>query len=167
MEDQSRRDNLIFWGLDEVESETWEDCENKVRECMAGTLDIADAQDDNLVEIERAHRLGKKRDRSGKRQGIIVKFGRWKHKQRAKNAAKDRLSKDSGHTGNVRISEDFCQELRNTRKELLKEIPNIKSENPGVKVFLNHDKVPAGRNTYKYDGILHEVYSVSDREHGH
>ncbi|OWF55688.1 hypothetical protein KP79_PYT24928 [Mizuhopecten yessoensis] len=156
---------MIFWGLDEDdEFETWEKCEKKVRDCMVETLGLEDAGDDREIEIERAHRLGRKKvGPNSKARGIIVKFGRWKHKQRVKNAVKEKLSKDSGYKGKTRVSEDYSQELRNIRKELLDAIPSIKTENPGKKVFLNYDKVTAGRNIYKYDTCVSEVYLVTDR----
>ncbi|WP_419601080.1 hypothetical protein, partial [Thiolapillus sp.] len=60
LENQSRRNNLIF-GLPLDGSETWEDCERKVRDIIRRNMKI-----NKEVEIERAHPLGK--------NTVMVKF---------------------------------------------------------------------------------------------
>ena len=59
LEDQSRRDNLIVWGIEEEDDDTesWIDCEEKVRKAFKDTLGIENAEDEDRLVIERAHRL--------------------------------------------------------------------------------------------------------------
>ena len=55
MENQSRRNNLVFTGFASVTEgfESWEDCESKVKACVKEGMDIA------VLEMERTHRVGK------------------------------------------------------------------------------------------------------------
>ena len=93
LEDQSRRDNLIFYGIPESVDgkETWEESENLVRNVMKDTLKVesADMEGNLGIEIERAHRLPRSHGRHGQQvttenqpRPIIVKFSRWKHRQK-------------------------------------------------------------------------------------
>jgi hypothetical protein len=47
LEDQSRRDNLIFWGVPEKDgTETWNDCEQTVRSILSDTFKVDSADND-------------------------------------------------------------------------------------------------------------------------
>ena len=103
LEDRSRRNNLRFDGLTEVTNETWDGCERKIQKILSDKLEITED-----VEIERCHRMGK---RKGNRpRTIICKFLRFKDKQKIlKNAKK---LKNSG----IYIYEDFCNDTMELRK---------------------------------------------------
>ena len=63
LEEQSRRENLIFYGIPEItesEKETWEDCEKKVRTVMKVELRIEHALDEE-IQIGRAHSIRAKK----------------------------------------------------------------------------------------------------------
>ena len=62
MENQSRRNNLVFTGFASVREgfESWEDCERKVKACVKEGMGITER-----LEIKRAHRAGK---------AIVVRF---------------------------------------------------------------------------------------------
>ena len=70
LEDQSRRDNLIFNGIEESENETWDDVEQKVRDIMADNLNIENARNDADVGIERTHRLNVKHRQPNRPIGV-------------------------------------------------------------------------------------------------
>ena len=63
LENQSRRSNVILDGIPDVESESWSDAEIKVKKLFTDHLKI----DPKLIEIERAHHVGKY-DPSGRDQ---------------------------------------------------------------------------------------------------
>ena len=159
LEDQSRRDNLIFWGINEDDegiNETWNDCEAKVRAALTGTLDIQEGEDDSGIQIERAHRIGR-RD-PVKPRGIMVKFGRWKHREVVLSTARTRLGKKS----RLKVSEDYSQSVRSIRGRLLDHIDAIKEHFVDEKVTLSYDKIVAGKRVFRYDDDSDSVYSVED-----
>ena len=71
LESQSRRENLIFHGINEEPKETWNDTEKKVRTVLKEKLNIDNAEDQEAVSIERAHRLPTK-DRNKPRPIIFL-----------------------------------------------------------------------------------------------
>ena len=75
LEDFSRRDNLLFTGIEENSNEN---CENTVRDILARKL-LYKVCDVNKIVIVRAHRLG--RFKSGQTRPIIVKFREYADKQ--------------------------------------------------------------------------------------
>lgn len=72
LNNRMRRNNLIFKGIVEQDSETWQETEGLVNEFVSKNLGIA------AGEIERAHRIGQKRP--GYTRPIIVKFLNFKEK---------------------------------------------------------------------------------------
>lgn len=42
LESQSRRNNLVFYGVDEEQTETWDDTEQKVKKVIEENLNIQD-----------------------------------------------------------------------------------------------------------------------------
>ena len=55
LEDRSRRNNLRIDGVAEENGESWDDCEQKVKEIFMDKLEL-----ENVIIIERAHRAKKK-----------------------------------------------------------------------------------------------------------
>ena len=136
-EDHSRRDNLLFFGIEE--SETFEssgECETKIRQTMADLHQEGDYE----VEFDRVHRLGKKKtdSQTGKviTRPIIAKFTQHKDKElileriRALGKAQKGLT-----TGKkvFKISEDFCKTTQSIRKELLQKLKEGKENNVDIK----------------------------------
>lgn len=161
LEDQNRRNNLVFWGVEEAnEFESWDECERKVRDIISEKMSVEDAHDDNTIQIERAHRLGRKTANSTqnpKPRGIIVNFGRWKHKQQVLKAARAELPKGSI----VKVSEDFSQAVRDMRRGLIENIDRLKDEFPNEKVFLRFDKLVVGSKTFRFDVAKKKMYQDS------
>ena len=83
LENQSRRNNIRIVGVDELENEdeTWEKSEEVVKKLVNDKLELTDD-----LQIERAHRVGKKRNKEesrpdGSKYGprpIVAKFLSWK-----------------------------------------------------------------------------------------
>lgn len=104
LEDRSRRNNLLFYGIPD-ERENWEECEAKVLKALTGVLDPLPSG-----AIERAHRLGT--FSNNKCRPIIVKFASFKTKDKILGSRKKLKEKD------VSVSEDFCFATRQVRKKL-------------------------------------------------
>jgi len=106
LEDRSRRNNLKIDGIKEMDKETWDDCEKRIKEVLKNNLKM------DGIEIERAHRLGRKDHNKQRPRTIIFKLSSWKQKQRIlKNRNKLR------HTG-MFINEDFSDATNEIRKQL-------------------------------------------------
>jgi len=106
IENQSRRNNLIFDGIKDDKKETWEQSEVKVKEVLKTKLRL----NTDAIEIERAHRNGRPGDRP---RPIVVKFSRFKDKQSILRHAK--LLKGTS----IYINEDYSERIRQKRKDLL------------------------------------------------
>lgn len=143
LEAQSRRDNLLFYGLPETPkrdgegnfiSETWKDCEAKVKDFIKEKLGLSDSD----IEIERAHRINTK----NKPRPIIAKFSHHKVKESVLSAAK--LLKNTPFS----ISEDFTKRVRDARRELIPFMTKAREE--GKRANLRYDKLVIDRVSYKY-----------------
>ena len=85
LEDKHRRNNLRFMDIKQksgVESETWKESEAKVKVFLQEKLGL---ETDEII-IERAHRIGKKKER--KRRTIIAKFLNYKQRKKVLNKYK-------------------------------------------------------------------------------
>ena len=87
-ENQSRRCNLRFDGVSEVDGETWEQTGKNVRRAMTTTLELPEAQV-HAINIERAHRTGSTGTRA---RTIVVKFKSYKDRELVLQAAKKNLA---------------------------------------------------------------------------
>ncbi|KAH9382493.1 hypothetical protein HPB48_010921 [Haemaphysalis longicornis] len=114
-EDRSRRDNLVFYGITDSKSETWQDSEKKIIALAAEKLQF----DIPTGTITRAHRIG--RFAPGRNRPIIVKFSAIKIKELvfAKRSSLD----DSDFS----ISLDFCPATRLPRKKLVENGKSLKA----------------------------------------
>jgi hypothetical protein len=154
LEDQSRRDNLIFYGIDEgTGKESWSDCEKKVRNVLKDKVGIKDADKDEVISIERAHRLSSKKtgtNQPNRPRPVIVKFTRWKIKDdicfKARNVFKEQVHKDSGYG----VSEDYSVQVRETRAKLIPFLVQKRQELPDKSVYLKYDKLVADKKQFKW-----------------
>ncbi|XP_037554789.1 uncharacterized protein LOC119431375 [Dermacentor silvarum] len=143
LENRSRRNNLLFFGIDdENEKETWDESERKVISVCSDKLGITVQQS----TIERAHRMGK--HNNDKPRPIIVKFGLFKDKQRLLSAA----SKLKG--SRISLSEDYSQQVRRCRSKL---IAYARDQNSGARYKLKYNKMTYEGKTYIYDGTTDSV----------
>ena len=130
IDSQSRRDNLIFTGIKEVEREKWSDCEKSVRDIITNVLKMENGND---IHFERVHRNGIKSP--GRTRNIIAKFSRYKDREAVWQNRK-KLSK-SGYT----LLEDFPNEVQNERKLLIPILKVAKTMNSVKSAYLKVDKL--------------------------
>lgn len=128
LENRSRRNNLCFEGIDEVNKfETWEQSEEKLKQVLNDHLEI---EPDEVV-IERAHRVGKKVP--DKPRPIIAKFLNYKDKDKIWNNRK----KFKGT--NVMVREEFSERISQKRKDLIPKMISVRKE--GKIAYLRYDKL--------------------------
>ena len=92
-----------------MDDESWNDCENKVKEILKNRLVLEN------VDIERAHRMGKRKQDQTHPRTIIFKLASWKAKEQI--LSKRKLLKDTGFF----INEDFSDATNKIRKGLFEE----------------------------------------------
>ena len=123
MENQTRRNNIRIEGMREDPGETWDKTEAAVRDLLSKKLGL----DGPAVEIERAHRVGKRptaydssatEEASPRHRSICVKLLRYKDKTAIlKNAKK---LKQTG----IYINEDLSDMIMARRRE---QMPNLRA----------------------------------------
>lgn len=114
LENQSRRNNIRIDGVKEKHGENWDQTELVVKEILATHLNVAP---ENL-EIERAHRVGKKEDqtRGNKSRTIVAKMLRYK--DRAHIIRNSFKLKGTAYS----INEDVSETIQLRRKELMPQL---------------------------------------------
>ncbi|XP_075533156.1 uncharacterized protein LOC142566194 [Dermacentor variabilis] len=144
LENRSRRNNLLFFGIDdENKKETWDESERKVISVCSVKLAITVEPS----KIERAHRMGK--HNNDKPRPIIVKFGLFKDKQCLLSA----FSKLKG--SRISLSEDYSQQVRRCRSKL---IAYAQEQNSGARYKLKNNKMTYEGKTYIYDDTTDSVW---------
>ena len=123
MEDQQRRDNLVFGGISEDKNESWEQSELKVKELIRNRLGVT-----GPVDIERAHRIGRFQraapGSSNRPRNIVAKFSSF----RVRDNVLRNASKLKGNRDGLFISEDLCKASRTKRQEQLAQLKQAKNE---------------------------------------
>ena len=123
MEDQSKRNNLVFRGIPEEKDETWDDCEAAGRKILEEKVGMEEAWRDTDIAIERTHRI--RRFSKGRTRPIVVKFAIINTKN---NVFKNK-SKVQG--SDYRIQEQFNDKITQERKSFQSMIEKaIKEEKP-------------------------------------
>lgn len=134
MENQSRRENLIFHNIPESEDESWEQCETKVRRFISEELEL----DEIRMSVERAHRL----NTNSSPKPVIMKFSRFKDKDKVLRTYREKVKahrerqeqNDEGASANadatedgrdtetlfggIRVAEDFSPRVHKARAKL-------------------------------------------------
>ena len=136
-ETQSRRNNLIFCGIEEQENETWKDCEDKLS-IILKAIGIEN------INFERVHRLGIKESRS---RNIIAKFTYYKDRE-AVWAARFKLAGT-----NKWIMEDFPEEVMAKRKALYPAFKAAQRSTEINKVSMKVDKLCIDGRLFTVDEI--------------
>lgn len=136
LEDRSRRNNFIVFGITESDNETTEQNEKKVpTDVFRERLKV------NVTSAERIHRLGRKQE--GKTRPVIIRVFDYKEKVAVfKNCRK---LKGTG----IAVSDDFCGTTLRKRKKLWE---STKAERDrGLKVRLTHDKIVIDNELYVWN----------------
>ncbi|KAK6171739.1 hypothetical protein SNE40_018177 [Patella caerulea] len=151
LEDESKRENLILLGLEEKETELWEELKEKIRSYFVDTLNMRDAADDKQIPIERVQRLGRKQ--GNRARPVLIKFGRFKHRQLVFEAfrilRRERTNPETPPP--LIIKEDFTERVRECRKKLGSVFIKIKNKAGEDKVSLRHDKLILNCRAFMYD----------------
>ena len=130
-EARGRRNNLLFWGIQETESEN---CEQSVLDIINTKLEVGM---DAPIAIQRAHRVGQKATRYGKTRTkprpIVICFRDYKDVENVLSNA----NKLKGT--NISIGRDYPKEINDARQLLWPKYKEAKKLRP-KKVFL---KFPA------------------------
>lgn len=133
LENQSRRNNLRIDGIPEGPDESWAKTEELVREMLTNKLSFP-TREANDIGIERAHRIGTKRDAENDRpRTIMVKMEKFKDRDTIKQKAKE--CKVRG----LFINEDYSQRVAEIRKDLLPKLKQARSE--GKIAYFSLDKL--------------------------
>lgn len=133
LEDRSRRNNIIVYGIPEATGETWEKSEQLVREVIT---DLGEVESE--IELDRTHRMGKKGGPTPR--PIIARFLRWKDKTRVLEKARSRLKNTD-----VKMGEDFSEKVRAQRKNLIPHMVQARKEGKWASLRFDKlliDKVP-------------------------
>ena len=96
-ENQSKRNNLFFYGISTAVGETWAYCKDKVMNIIKTDMKITDG-----VSIERAHRVGK---------AIICKLLSCKDEDKVRKGAKNLASTNN----DISVREDLSQSVQTKR----------------------------------------------------
>ncbi|XP_077553579.1 uncharacterized protein LOC144168480 [Haemaphysalis longicornis] len=140
LEDRSRRENLLFYGIPDAQ-ESWEQSETSIVGALSGVVDPLPQN-----AIERAHRLGAYHP--NKCRPIIVKFSSYKLKDSVLAVRKKLKEKD------ITISEDFSPATRHARKRLL-EFAKNQPNAPAYK--LRYNKFTINKTQFVYDSATDSV----------
>lgn len=142
-EDQSRRDNLIFFGVSDTVSETWAQTEARILSIFQTSLNVQITGD----SIVRAHRLGN--FTQNKCRPIIVKFASFKLRDQIL------LARTGLKALRISVSEDFSLATRNARKQLIE----FGKANGGV-FKLRYNKLHINNKCYAIDQTTKEIYEL-------
>nr|XP_037282348.1 uncharacterized protein LOC119175530 [Rhipicephalus microplus] len=147
LEDRSRRDNLIFFGIADNVSEGWAQSEKIITDLISQKLDL------NLSNeaIQRAHRLGAYVP--NKCRPIIVKF------QSSKIKDNVFYQRKKFQPSKVSVSEDFSRATRQCRKKL-----HEFGKNSGQPYSLRVNKLYINKTVYVYCHVTDRVCELETRE---
>ena len=124
-EDHSRRSNLIFFAIPEENNnfESSKDCEGKVQNLVQTILNT-----ENHINIDRAHRFGgKDKIKNDKPRPMIARLTYFRHKELILQALRQQTGEKYA------VSEDYCKETQDVRKELLRYFKQAKLDNNDIK----------------------------------
>ncbi|CAN7951300.1 unnamed protein product [Ixodes pacificus] len=147
LEDRSRRDNIIFHGIDDSPSETWAQAEQKVHLLLSNVPELSISDEG----ITRAHRLGTVS--RNKCRPVIVKLVSSKTKESILSA-KAKLK-----TWNASVNEDFAPATRYARKKLF---GFAKSQSPDSIFKIRYNGLHLNKKCYAYCSTSDEVCEISN-----
>ncbi|CAN8029883.1 unnamed protein product, partial [Ixodes persulcatus] len=136
LENRSRRNNLIVYGVNERETET----PNSLREFVLTGI-FEEKLGVKVSSLERIHRLGKKTP--NKTRPVILRLFDFNEKMELlRNAKKFKETK-------ISVSEDFSLKVQNIRKQLWATVKDKRK--PEDKVYLKYDKLIINQDVYVWD----------------
>lgn len=127
LENQSRRDNLLFYGVREMKGETDMDCRRKIYNILVHNMGFTTDEVDNM-KVVRCHRKGK--FVPGRQRPIIIKMHWFANRERIFER------RDALHGTSLYVNEDFSDITESRRKKMY---PIVKASR----------KIPAYKNKVK------------------
>ena len=143
-ETQSRRDNLVIYGIQETPAETDNMCLQKVYEILEEKMEISDAKS---IKIVRCHRLGRKIPNSRQPRPIIFKL-HWFGDRQNIWGAKQKLK-----GSNLFLAENFPAEIERRRRILAPIMQEARRQNKERRAYLVVDKLHIGNRIYTVDNL--------------
>ena len=154
LENRSRRNNLLFFGVDDKPGETWKESEQKVREGLKEKLTFT-SEDVSAMEFERVHRIGTYK--AGKQRPIIAMFSRYQHKDKVFIKAREICKfKDQFY-----VKQDYSDRVKEARKQLAPYFDKALKENRHPKIVM--DRLIVDGLSYKYDHSTNTIKPVSKK----
>lgn len=136
---RSMRDNLLFYGIPEVQGEN---CINVIHKFCEEKLNMPDASE--KIKIDRAHRFGRRDQRTGNRP-IVAKFNFYQDRDEIKSKGKQLGGTTFG------ISEQFPAEIARRRRVLMPKFKQAKREMKNARLI--KDKLYIDGAMYTADDI--------------
>ena len=122
LEGRSKRNNLIFYGMQKSTGETNADCEGMVKDLLTDKLELSED-----IEFDRVHRLNSKSD-----SPVIARCAFYKQKLTILKAK--RKLQGSG----VFIGEDFSSRVREIRRKLTPHLKKAKKDGKNASMVFDH-----------------------------
>eukprot|EP00745_Piridium_sociabile_P035534 TRINITY_DN6216_c0_g1_i1.p1 TRINITY_DN6216_c0_g1~~TRINITY_DN6216_c0_g1_i1.p1 ORF type:complete len:347 (-),score=49.22 TRINITY_DN6216_c0_g1_i1:468-1508(-) len=122
LEGRSKRNNIIIHGMPRIGNETWQDCEDSVREMITDKLEFSDN-----VEFDRVHRLS-----SNPNSPIVARCTFFKDKDRILRA-KQKLKGSQ-----IFVGEDFSFRVREMRRKLVPHLKAARNQNKKASMVYDH-----------------------------
>ncbi|VVC95940.1 unnamed protein product [Leptidea sinapis] len=132
LERGNRANNLIIYGLKEIEQSSSELVKN-LKEKISSDLDISL----NLKDFNLARRIGNPNSKNKKERPVLVSF--------VNNWQKRDILKDKKKLKDIHISEDYPKEVLDKRRELHPKL--LEERNNGNYAVLNYDKLIVNKNS--------------------
>lgn len=156
LENRSRRNNLLFFGVDDKENESWEESEEKVRNLIQNDLGFSE-EETGKIEFQRAHRIG---HIVGKRP-IVAMFQSYKDRSKIFFKARDVFKTD----GSARyVKQDFSERVKDIRQKLSPFYMKALNEKCRAKVAV--DKLIVNGIPYRYDYAANNIVRIPKQNSG-
>ena len=160
LEDRSRRNNLVIFGVPESDNASSENCDTIVCEILRNH-NILDRNDTHQGLLERAHRLGRKKPDQQRPRPIIFCCGSFKDKEFILHNS-NRLKGTP-----YRMAEDFSRATLDIRRELVQKGKEAKAKLPAVQSFqLKYRRLILKYFNTKTQKVFSWSFSVKDTQGG-
>ena len=128
-------------------------CERDARSLLTDKMGLDHAEDDNVISIERAHRMGRRRRQQCQpRPVVVVKFSRYKHLQVVWNN-RSKL-KDT----NYRVAEHFSDSVRERKRIFIPRMEEVRDR--GNTACLSFDKLRVDVRVFEVDRKTKEIVEL-------
>lgn len=141
IDNQQRRKNLIFYDVPESNEEEPENSNDRISKIRQRLEDQEETE--SVTEIDSTRRLGKQDPQ--KTRPIMCTFMKQMDRDRILQKHKE-LKKNK--TGDLKIAEDYPEDVRTRRKELNLLINPLKELHSEKKIYLIYDKLAIGSKRY-------------------